>query len=154
MSRRLIAIVAVLGLSLASTGAPAAGKRLARIDADGDGKITLQEFVAARDRTFDRIDADHDGQLTAAEVAAFRDRIERAAAGAMIRTGKAHNGHGGGQLKRMAKLTEGGPLTRAQWEAAMTREFRRKDTAGLGYLTLDQLKHHPAAPPPAMAPHA
>lgn len=86
--------VLLLGLALAgfiavSPPAHAAGKAKASIDANGDGKISLQEFLARRGRIFERIDADHDGQLTKDEVAAFQTRMDNAAAGAMIRHGKA-----------------------------------------------------------------
>lgn len=48
------------------------GGGLRRADADGDGKITKEEFVAAQLRRFDMQDADKDGQLTKAERDAFR----------------------------------------------------------------------------------
>jgi hypothetical protein len=50
------------------------------MDANGDGKVTKDEFVTATLRRFDRMDADHDGQLTKAErqaaFAAMRARME------------------------------------------------------------------------------
>lgn len=57
-------------------------------DANGDGKITREEFTATALRRFDRMDANHDGQLTSAErktaMEAMRARMmERMAAGAM-----------------------------------------------------------------------
>jgi len=36
-------------------------------DANGDGKVSKDEYVAMQLRMFDRMDADHDGQLTKAE---------------------------------------------------------------------------------------
>jgi hypothetical protein len=41
------------------------------IDADGDGKLTLQEFQAAHERIFKAMDADHDGTVTLEEMQAF-----------------------------------------------------------------------------------
>ena len=56
-------------------GAPAEGRaqgrgagRMARMmDANGDGKVSKDEFVAGTLRRFDMMDADHDGKLTRAE---------------------------------------------------------------------------------------
>jgi EF hand domain-containing protein len=52
------------------------GPMMARIifslmDADGDGKLTLQEFQAAQERIFKAMDADHDGTVTLEEMEAF-----------------------------------------------------------------------------------
>jgi hypothetical protein len=41
------------------------------MDADGDGKLTLQEFQAAHERIFKAMDADHDGTVTFEEMQAF-----------------------------------------------------------------------------------
>jgi hypothetical protein len=41
------------------------------MDADGDGKLTLQEFQAAQERIFKAMDADHDGTVTLEEMQAF-----------------------------------------------------------------------------------
>jgi uncharacterized protein YhfF len=34
------------------------------MDADGDGKLTLQEWQTAHERIFKEMDADHDGTVT------------------------------------------------------------------------------------------
>jgi hypothetical protein len=41
------------------------------MDADGDGKLTLQEFQAAHERIFNAMDTDHDGTVTLEEMQAF-----------------------------------------------------------------------------------
>ena len=41
------------------------------MDADGDGKLTLQEFQAAHERIFRAKDTDHDGTVTLEEMQAF-----------------------------------------------------------------------------------
>jgi hypothetical protein len=41
------------------------------MDADGDGKLTLQEFQAAHERIFKAMDADHDGTVTLEEMQTF-----------------------------------------------------------------------------------
>jgi Ca2+-binding EF-hand superfamily protein len=41
------------------------------MDADGDGKLSLQEFQAAHERIFKAMDADKDGSVTLEEMEAF-----------------------------------------------------------------------------------
>lgn len=61
------------------------------MDADGDGKITKQEYVAAQTRRFDMLDANKDGQVTKAERDALRARMQRPSGG-----GNWGGGGGGG----------------------------------------------------------
>jgi hypothetical protein len=41
------------------------------MDADGDGKLTLQEWQTAHERIFKEMDTDHDGTVTLEEMEAF-----------------------------------------------------------------------------------
>lgn len=74
--------------------------RIEAQDANGDGKLSVEELMAPRmgTRLFDRADADGDGAVSAAEVQAMRERMgamhERAGRG----MGKGHGmrGHGMG----------------------------------------------------------
>jgi Ca2+-binding EF-hand superfamily protein len=43
----------------------------ALMDANGDGKISLEEFQAAHERIFRAMDTDHDGTVTLEEMEAF-----------------------------------------------------------------------------------
>lgn len=141
MFTRTIAIAALaLTSALAfTTVAGAQGAHRGKADADGDGKISLQEFIAARSKIFERIDVNHDGQITKDEVAAFQGHMENARAGAIIRSGK-DRPEGGRQIERLSMLTANGPVTRAQWDALLTKRFQKLDTAGTGYITMEQMR--------------
>ena len=41
------------------------------LDANGDGKLSLEEFQAAHERIFKAMDTDHDGTVTLEEMEAF-----------------------------------------------------------------------------------
>jgi Ca2+-binding EF-hand superfamily protein len=58
-------------------GERAAAAFRGRIDADGDGKITRDEFVKAPTGLFDRFDADKNGELDAKELEAARSAAQR-----------------------------------------------------------------------------
>ena len=48
------------------------GGMMKRLDADGDGKVSKAEALAAAEKRFDRVDADKDGFITADEARAAR----------------------------------------------------------------------------------
>lgn len=56
----------------AGAAAPTAGGRMgaavARMDADGDGRVSRAEFLAASQKRFERMDANGDGVLDASEM--------------------------------------------------------------------------------------
>ncbi|MFZ0146780.1 MAG: EF-hand domain-containing protein, partial [Xanthobacteraceae bacterium] len=54
-------------------GRGAVGMRMvfSLMDADGDGKLTLEEWQAAQERIFKAMDTDHDGTVTFDEMEAF-----------------------------------------------------------------------------------
>ena len=63
--------LALLAVALATAGARAqvrdSAGYLARMDADGDGRVQLVEYQDWMSYAFDRMDRDHDGVLSAAE---------------------------------------------------------------------------------------
>lgn len=52
------------------------GDMLARLDTNGDGKISEAEFNAPHDRMFQMIDTNHDGQIDEAEMQAAKAKME------------------------------------------------------------------------------
>lgn len=71
-----------LAQTAAAAGQAAAPARHARLDADGDRKISQAEFVQARTARLAALDADHDGTVNRAEIQARAQavRAERATA--------------------------------------------------------------------------
>lgn len=157
MRRLSIAFTILTAAVLLSGVADAQGRRAQRrLDADGDGKISLTEFLAVRGAVFERLDLNHDGKISKDELAVFVDHMDKAAAGAEIRSGK-ERGKGEGparQLSRMMETAPGGEITRAAWDAAMTRRFERLDTAHTGFVTMDQMRAGRRAEVAPMVPAA
>lgn len=85
------------GANPPTSGRPGRGAgRMARMmDANGDGKITKDEFLRGSLRRFDMMDADHDGKLTKAERQEFMDQM-RARMEAMRALGGGNGGGGNG----------------------------------------------------------
>lgn len=52
-------------------------RRHARMDSDGDGKLSKDEFVSAGTPLFDRMDTDHDSVLSSAELEAAKSRAKQ-----------------------------------------------------------------------------
>ena len=146
MSRVLI-LAAIAALTLPAAGVataqvPHGPKAIARLDSNGDGKITVDEFVAYSGHRFEQFDTDRDGKLTNAEIEAARSKTEAMEAGRMARpNAKAHGEHAEAMLDKLAKKVAkaGGSITRAQWDSAMTKRFGKMDKAAKGYLTPDDL---------------
>ena len=61
----------ILGRDYGHHGSVMARIIFSLMDADGDGKLTLQEWQAAHERIFKAMDTDHDGTVTLEEMEAF-----------------------------------------------------------------------------------
>lgn len=126
--------VAALPLSVAaaagSSPAAHAGRLLQRLDADGDGRVSLDEYLAAATRRFDALDADHRGSVDAAAIAsspAALARIDRHADRLVRRLDTAGNGY----------------VTEAEFVIAAQDRFTRLDRNADGRLTADELAPAP-----------
>ena len=69
MIRRAAALLAaLLPLAADAQQVRGAGDYLARMDADGDGRVSLDEYLAWMGYAFEKMDRDGDGVLSAAEL--------------------------------------------------------------------------------------
>jgi hypothetical protein len=70
-----------------------------RADANGDGKITLAEFMVDAGRFFKQLDTNHNGQIEPEEIQHYEDDIAPETLGGIADAGPAggggHGGHGG-----------------------------------------------------------
>ncbi|WP_176696024.1 EF-hand domain-containing protein [Phenylobacterium immobile] len=110
---------------LAAAGAAEAQQRGPGLDANGDGKITLQEFQASRgDRMFKRMDVDSDGKLSKAELQMMLDRAPQGADAAFA----------------ALDADKDGFVIRAEADAAAAAMFGRADTDDDGALSRDEIE--------------
>lgn len=130
MTRLLIAACAAV-LSLAACNqaaptpggdadAPAEGPRGPRQDANGDGKVTLDEAKAGQKRLLERADANRDGKVGLEELEALPERMAD-------------------RLDRM-DADDDREITRAEIEAAAVERFNRRDANKDGVLTGDEMR--------------
>ncbi len=107
-----------------------AGRGVMRFDANRDGGVTFDEFVAGRQDRFDRFDADTNGVVTTAEIDAYlmkrlvqrRDRI-----------------------LKMRDFNGDGSISKQEFEFGLQQKFTRLDRDGNGRLEPvrhDGRKHH------------
>ena len=120
------AAVLVAGIAFAQGGKH--GERMfQRVDANGDGQITLAESQAFRADRFQKMDANSDGAVSLDEMrnAGKRKRSDRLE-------------------KRFAKLdTNGnGAIEQIEFNTMAESRFERVDANGDGALTLDEIKDH------------
>lgn len=67
-------LAALLPLAAGAQQVRGAGDYLARMDTDGDGRVSLDEYLAWMGYAFDRMDRNHDGVLQADELPGGKGR--------------------------------------------------------------------------------
>lgn len=102
---------------------------LSRIDTDGDGQVTREEWAAHQAAGFDRVDADHDGKLTLAEMySALKPQREAEAA----------------KVFQRWDLNKDNFVTREEFLGRDFPGFKMLDTDGDGNITADDLRNRRA----------
>ena len=127
-----------------------ADKQFAKLDTNGDGKITAEERQAQKDARiearFQRLDADKNGSVTLAEMKAAdaqrgEKRAERGERGGRDGGGhhgmrRGHHGRGGpGGMMMHADANKDGVITKAEFQAPMIAMFDKLDTDKNGVVT-------------------
>lgn len=146
MSRKLMfAILVALPLTGAALGAAAQdagatatpGSRpsffqhmLKAMDANGDGRISLDEYVAAATKRFQSIDTQNKGSITAADIAASPAVARR-------------NQKMAQRLFDKLDANHDGVVTRDEYLAAAAARFDALDTAHSGKLTAQEIAASP-----------
>jgi Ca2+-binding EF-hand superfamily protein len=126
--------VAVLSIAtFAQSAAPAPDSRpsffshmLEKMDTNGDGRISLAEYLASATARFKGIDTNNTGSITAAQMANSTDaaeRVQHRAASLVMRLDKAGNGY----------------VTKDEFLAAASQRFARMDKDGNSKLTLAEM---------------
>lgn len=105
------------------------GKRFDKLDANHDGVVTRDEFLAAATTMYRQFDTQHNGRVTASEIAASPKAQERAAHGADR------------AIKRMDSNGDG-VVSQDEFLAAAHKRFSRLDKNGDGSITADEMPAH------------
>ncbi len=138
LSSTLVVSLAAFGGSLAyAQGGQRGGPQrpsFSQIDANGDGALTMDEFLSQGRAKFDKTDANGDGQLDVAELTAAAER-ERARMIERLMTRKDANGdgmlsyaemqpHTPGRVFERADTDGNGEISQAEWDAAKEKMHR------------------------------
>jgi hypothetical protein len=99
-------------------------------DANGDGRISLEEMQHKHVAKVMRFDRDGDGRISHAEYAALlQHRAQR------------HPGRGGKDRFARLDLNHDGYVTPDEVNQVVARHFGRRDPSHTGYIPADQTKH-------------
>ena len=125
LKQTLIAITAML----IAAPAFAAGQPGAKLDANGDGKVTQSEFQAGRSAQMLALDANKDGKLSRAEFANLRE--EQA---------KAKRQRRADRMWSRLDTDKDGSLSRTEMDGVLSKRFKHMDTDNDGVLSAAELK--------------
>lgn len=143
-----MAILAVSALAQSSNPAPASGTAskmfehmLKKMDTNGDGRISLDEYIAAATARFHAIDTQNKGSIDAAQIASSPSAVKRI-------------DHRAEAVVKHLDTAGNGYVTQDEFLDAAKKRFARLDKKGDGALTPDELTpprwaHHATANAPA-----
>jgi Ca2+-binding EF-hand superfamily protein len=142
--KKALLLACVLGLGGGSVALAHGGLHgpFARIDADGDGKVTLAEMQKMAGDHFAQVDANKDGRVTKEELASFGEQMR-----------SKHEGDRSARMdERFAErdTNKDGKLSRQEVQRMPDQFFARVDTNKDGFLSKEEL----AAGKQAMHEHA
>lgn len=121
-------LIAITAMMIAAP-ALAAGQPGAKLDANGDGKVTQSEFQAGRSAQMLALDSNRDGKLSRAEFAALRE--EKAEAKRQRR---------GDRMWSRLDTDKDGALSRSEMDGLLSKRFKRMDTDKDGVMSAAELK--------------
>lgn len=138
---RLFSLAAMLALSAvypvsAQTTAGRGDRAMSQWDADGDGKVTLDEARAQRGTVFDALDANGDDDLTATEIEEAQQRLRERLPNLPPRRREIDLASALSALDSDGN----GKLTKAEYLDATPRWFERRDANGDGVLTASEFE--------------
>ena len=129
MKAIILGSVAGFGLSLAALGVmaqpgegrPGGGGGFDRLDTDGDGKITAEEFSARHEALIEAADTDGDDAVSKEEMKAYREARRKEL-----------------REKRNPDKNKDGVVDRYEFMAAAEARFERMDKDGDGVISEDE----------------
>lgn len=136
-------------------------RRMARLDANKDGRLTVDEMTARGQRRFQRLDANKDGVVTRAEIRAAADarrqrmekrraerraRMERRRAERRAERGDRANDRRGAYRPRLrragrADINRDGKISRAEYGLMTNYMFLRLDQNQDGVITFEEARN-------------
>lgn len=139
-------MIAAAAAVLATGMAAPAMATIAKMDANGDGKVTRQEMEAKKLAKTMRLDKNGDGRITKAEYAAtMMSRYEAKGMDAARAQAKID------RLFAKTDLNHDGFLSPDEIKKAADRHFAKMDVNGSGYIPATNT-HRPRDPAPSAAP--
>ena len=116
-----------------------------RLDRDGDGAVTAEEFNTASDRMFNRLDRDGNGELTrparGERAGADKDKAgskQRGHGKMAKRSGPRHGGRGADRLMERFDADKDGKITRAEFDQIRTALFGNADADNNQSVSLEE----------------
>ncbi len=140
----MLSAVTTFAVSSMAAAQPSGGGRFAKLDTNGDGAVSLQEFESRALTHFDKADTNKDGKVTPEErkaaFEAFRAEREQKRAERGDKGPRAERGEHGRKGPRGEHPGADKTVTKAEVSAKMKEIFSKLDKNSDGKLTEDEMK--------------